>query len=83
MEGGGSSDGDDKDDDNDAQQLHKYKNHIICLFILQPMSCCGSHTTACKSMEYRHDIHGLDVLLCGEDGLSARQGLDHHANLGE
>jgi hypothetical protein len=32
-------------------------------------------------MEYRHDIHGLDVLLCGEDGLSRRQGMNHYANL--
>jgi hypothetical protein len=45
-------------------------NRIICLFILQLMSCQGSHATAHKSTEYQHDIHGLDVLLCGEDGLS-------------
>ena len=29
-------------------------------------------------MEYRHDIHGLDVLQSGEDGPSGQQGLHHH-----
>ena len=31
--------------------------------ILQPMVRCGSHAMAHYSMEYQHDIHGLDVLL--------------------
>jgi len=30
--------------------------------VLQLMLRCGSHGTAHHSMEYRHDIHGLDVL---------------------
>ena len=33
-------------------------------------------------MEYQHDIHGLDVLLCGEDGLSEQQGMNNHATQG-
>jgi hypothetical protein len=33
--------------------------------------------------EYSHDIHGLDVLLCGEDVLSGQKGIRHHANPGE
>ncbi len=30
--------------------------------ILQLMLRCGGHVTARYSMEYPHDIHGLDVL---------------------
>jgi hypothetical protein len=32
-------------------------------YIPKLMSCRGSHATKCISMEYQHDIHGLDVLL--------------------
>ncbi len=42
-----------------------------------------AYDMAQESMEYQHDIHGLDVLLCGEDGLIGQQGLNHHANPGE
>ncbi len=58
--------------------LHNYKvldYGLIC--------CSRSHAMACKSMEYWHDIHGLDALLCGEGGLSGRQGMSHHLNPGE
>jgi hypothetical protein len=34
-------------------------------------------------MEYQHGIHGLDVLPCGEDGVSGQQGMNHHVNPGE
>ena len=44
--------------------------------ILQLMSLRQSHT----KVEYRHDIHGLDVSRWGENGLSGPQGLHHHAN---
>jgi hypothetical protein len=31
----------------------------------------------------KYDIHGLDVLQCGEDGLSGQQGMNHHVNPGK
>jgi hypothetical protein len=48
--------------------------------ILQLMVRRGNHATAHYSMEYRHDIHGLDVLKVGENGPSGPKGLHHHAN---
>ena len=50
--------------------------------IMQLMVRRGSHAAAhyYYSMEYRHDIHGLDVLKVGENGPSGPKGLHHHAN---
>ncbi len=39
-----------------------------------------SHTMAHYSMENQHDIHGLDVLRWGGNGLSGPKGLHHHGN---
>ena len=48
--------------------------------ILQLMVRRGSHATAHYSMEYWHDIHGLDVLRWGENGQSDPKELHHHEN---
>ncbi len=43
-------------------------------------SCGGSGATARYTIKYQPDIHGCDVLGCGNDGASVRQSLNHHAN---
>ncbi len=39
----GDSNGDDKNNNDDGQQLHKYKYHILCRFFCD--SCCAAEAT--------------------------------------
>lgn len=41
-----------------------------------------SGAAAHKSIEYRTNIHGYDVLRCGEDASTARWSLNHRASPG-
>jgi hypothetical protein len=81
MEGGEDGDGNNEDDNNNAQQLHKYKKTTICLFICN--SCCAVKATRQHAHSLNIDMIFMDVLLCGENGLSGQQGMNHHASPGE
>jgi hypothetical protein len=45
---------------------------------LQLMSCRGSCTATRYPIKYQPDIHGCDVLICGEDGPCGQQDLHNH-----